>query len=94
MIIRSFWTAWKSFEQRGRFLVVGKASSGRETLDLLSTCKPDIVVMDISMPDVNGIEATKIIVKNYPDVKVLALSMHLDKGMISGVLQAGARDIF
>jgi len=77
--------------KEGGFLVVAKASSGREALDLLSTCKPDIVVMDISMPDVNGIEATKIIVKNYPDVKVLALSMHLDKGMISGVLQAGAR---
>mgnify|MGYP000853323662 CR=1 FL=1 len=75
----------------GNFRIVGKASSGREALSLISTCNPDIVVMDISMPDINGIETTKIIAKNWADVKVIALSMHLDKGMISGVLQAGAR---
>ncbi|HHZ04055.1 response regulator, partial [Acetomicrobium hydrogeniformans] len=71
--------------------VVGKASGGREALKLVPHCNPDIVVMDITMPDMNGIDTTKMLSQRHPHIKIIALSMHLDRGMISQVLEAGAR---
>jgi DNA-binding NarL/FixJ family response regulator len=52
--------------------------------------EPDIVVMDVSMPDLNGIEATTQIIESVPDTRVIALSMHSDKRFVLGMLQAGA----
>jgi len=71
--------------------VVGKASGGREALKLVPLYNPDIVVMDITMPDMNGIDATKMLSQRHPNIKIIALSMHLDRGMISQILEAGAR---
>lgn len=70
--------------------VVGEAEDGRETVRLAKELQPDVVVMDVSMPNLNGIEATRKICEEYPDVKVIALSVHSDEQFISGMLTAGA----
>ena len=70
--------------------VIGEAENGRTAIQLAKELKPDVVVMDISMPDMNGIEATRQIVRDVPKVKVVALSMHADRRFVSGVLGAGA----
>lgn len=74
----------------GRFDVCGEASSGREAVKLCSELKPDVVVMDISMPDLNGMEATRQILNSMPSTRVIALSMHAHRRYISGMLKAGA----
>jgi len=70
--------------------VVGEAENGQKAVRLAQTLKPDIAIMDIGMPDLNGIEATRQMVKKVPGIKVIALSMHSDKRFISGMLGAGA----
>jgi DNA-binding NarL/FixJ family response regulator len=70
--------------------VVGEASNGEEALEQVKALKPDIVVMDISMPKLNGIEATKQIVATSPESKVIALSIHSAKHFVEGMLDAGA----
>jgi len=70
--------------------VVGEANSGRMALNLARELKPDMVIMDITMPDLNGIEATRQIHSEIPGVKVIALSMHSDKRLVAGILMAGA----
>jgi DNA-binding NarL/FixJ family response regulator len=70
--------------------VVGEADSGRMALKLTRELKPDVVIMDITMPDLNGIEATRQIHSEIPGVKVIALSMHSDKRLVTGILMAGA----
>lgn len=69
--------------------IVGEASSGEECIELFKEKKPDICVLDISMPDKDGIETTKAIREIDPDVKVLILSMHIDKVLLDKVLEAG-----
>jgi DNA-binding NarL/FixJ family response regulator len=70
--------------------VVGEAENGRTALRLARQLKPDVVLMDISMPDMNGIEASRQIVAETPGTKVLALSMHADRRFVVGMLKAGA----
>ncbi|MCK4752524.1 MAG: response regulator transcription factor [Planctomycetes bacterium] len=70
--------------------VVGQAEDGRAAIKLTRELKPDIIIMDIGMPNLNGIEATRQIVKELPDIKVVALSEHLDKRSICEMLKAGA----
>ncbi len=77
--------------QESDFQVVGEAEDGRSTVDMVTLEKPDIVVMDVGMPGLNGIEATRQIMSQVPDVKVVALSMHTDKRFVGGMLGAGAR---
>jgi DNA-binding NarL/FixJ family response regulator len=69
--------------------VVGEASSGEECVELFKEKKPDVCVLDISMPGMNGIETTKAIREIDPEVKVLILSMHIDKAILDQVLEAG-----
>lgn len=69
--------------------IVGEASSGEECIELFKEKKPDVCVLDISMPDKDGIETTKAIREIDPDVKVLILSMHIDKVLLDKVLEAG-----
>ncbi|MGK7369054.1 MAG: response regulator transcription factor [Candidatus Halalkalibacterium sp. M3_1C_030] len=69
--------------------VVGEASSGDECIELFKEKKPDVCVLDISMPGKNGIETTKAIREIDPNVKVLILSMHIDKAILDQVLEAG-----
>ena len=70
--------------------VIGEADSGRTALKLTLELKPDVVIMDVTMPDLNGIEATRQIHSEIPSVKVIALSMHSDKRLVAGILMAGA----
>jgi DNA-binding NarL/FixJ family response regulator len=78
-------------QQHAQFQVVGEAGDGREAVNLAETLKPDIIVMDIAMPNLNGIEATAQIVKNNPRIGVILLSMHSDDSYLSRALNAGAR---
>jgi two-component system response regulator NreC len=71
--------------------VIGEAKTGREAIDEALKLKPDIVIMDVSMPDLNGIEGTRQICDQLPNTKVLALSMHRDSIYVREILRAGAR---
>lgn len=73
-----------------RVEVVGEADNGRKVIAMLRKVMPDVIVMDVSMPELNGIETTARIHKEYPSVKILALSMHADRRFIEGMLKAGA----
>jgi DNA-binding NarL/FixJ family response regulator len=70
--------------------IAGQAADGRTALDLVRTLSPDIVVMDVGMPHLNGIEATRQIQTHHPHVKVIALSTHADKRYVHHMLAAGA----
>jgi len=71
--------------------VVGVAGNGRDAVAEAQRLRPDIVIMDISMPELGGVEATRRIVENCPDARVLILSMHLSAEHIHRSLQAGAQ---
>ena len=71
--------------------IVGEAGNGREALQLAESLKPDLVVMDVAMPELNGIEATRRMIDVAPHARVLALSMHKDSVYVREVLRAGAR---
>jgi len=73
-----------------RFTVVGEASSGREAVALCREKKPDVVLMDVTMPDMNGMEATLRIHKEQEEIRVIALSMHCDQSIVQRMLMAGA----
>lgn len=71
--------------------VVGEASNGRQAITMAGTAHPEVVVMDITMPELNGIEATRQIVRDHPSMRVLALSMQKDAVYVREVLRAGAK---
>ena len=77
-------------EKEDQIEVVAEAENGRRAVQLAVAHKPDVVVMDVSMPDLNGIEATSHILESLPEAKVIALSMHTDKRFVMGMLRAGA----
>jgi len=70
--------------------VIGEAENGRKAIKLAGKLIPNILIMDVSMPDMNGIEATRKIIAEMPNVKVIALSMHSDRRFVLGMLEAGA----
>jgi DNA-binding NarL/FixJ family response regulator len=71
--------------------LVAEAETGREAIEMARRHKPDVVTMDISMPDMNGIEATREIVKEHPWIKVIALSTHSDRNYLQEIFRAGAK---
>lgn len=70
--------------------VVGEAEDGLAAVRMVKELFPDVVIMDITMPNLNGVEATRLILENHPHVKVVALSMHPEKHIVKEVLEAGA----
>lgn len=78
-------------ERQPGFAVVGEAADGREIVQLAKEQSPDVVVMDIAMPNMNGIEATRRIVERNPGTGVVILSMHYDESYVLRSLKAGAR---
>jgi len=71
--------------------IVGEAANGREAVELAAQLRPDIVVMDVAMPELNGIEATRRVIAVDPHIRVIALSMHKDSVYVREILRAGAR---
>jgi two-component system response regulator NreC len=78
-------------DQQPDFKVVAEASDGREAVELVSKHHPEVAVLDIGMPLLNGIEATQQIATKEPDTRVVILSMHVDEGYVLRALKAGAR---
>ena len=78
-------------ERQPNLEVVGESENGREAVELASSLKPDVLVMDVGMPVLNGIEATKTIVSQHPTIAVVVLSMHADESYVMRALKAGAR---
>jgi DNA-binding NarL/FixJ family response regulator len=78
-------------DARPEWEVCGEASTGREAVTAAASLRPDIVVMDISMPDMNGLEATREILKDNPGAEVLILSMYESDQMVHDMFSAGAR---
>lgn len=73
-----------------RIKIVGQAENGQEAINKAKELKPDIVIMDLSLPIINGVDATRILHKELPQTKVLVLSMHAEKNYIKEALEAGA----
>lgn len=80
----------RSIEQENDINVIGQSKDGQTTIELVRELSPDVVVMDIGMPDLNGMEATRIITKDYPQVKVVGLSMHSSDKYVREMFKAGA----
>lgn len=70
--------------------VVAEAENGRTAVHLTAELAPDVVIMDLTMPDLNGVEATKQILNKSPDTKIVALSMHSDSLFVTAMLKSGA----
>ncbi len=70
--------------------VAAEAENGRKTVRLVQKLRPNVVIMDVTMPDMNGIEATRKIMEEVPGVRIIGLSMHSDRRYILGMLEAGA----
>ena len=77
-------------EQKANMFIIGEASDGREAIKICSKLLPDVLVIDVAMPGLNGIEAAKQIHKNHPEIKIIGLSMHSGKQFIQGMFKAGA----
>jgi DNA-binding NarL/FixJ family response regulator len=70
--------------------IVGEASDGEEVIDLARRTRPDVVVMDVTMPKLSGVEATRRIVAEQPQIRVIGLSMHEQSDMAAAMREAGA----
>jgi len=78
-------------EQQEGFEVLGEARDGREAVNLAAALHPDVAVLDITMPNMNGIEATRQITEKQPHIAIVVLSMHADESYVLRALKAGAR---
>jgi len=78
-------------ERQPGFRVVAEASDGRETMDMAEAHSPDVAVVDVAMPRLNGIDAIRQIIAKNPRIAVIVLSMHADEGYVLRALKAGAR---
>ena len=80
----------KLLEERPDWDVIAEAGDGREAVRLVEQYKPDVAIIDVAMPLLNGVEATRQITKRAPGTRVLVLSMHADEAYVTQILQSGA----
>jgi DNA-binding NarL/FixJ family response regulator len=80
----------KLLEPFKEFVIIGEASDGEEAIAMTKKLEPDVVIIDLSMPKLSGVEATKIIRKNYPSAKVLVLTMYDNEEYVYQILKSGA----
>lgn len=80
----------KLLEKESAMEVIGEADNGRVAIQLVKKLLPDVVIMDVAMPDLNGIEATRQIVSKIPGVRIIALSMHSNRQYVIEMFKAGA----
>lgn len=80
----------KMIEMKGNYQVVGEGTNGQEAIALVEELQPELVLMDMNMPVMNGAEATKLIKERYPDIDVLALTAFADMSVVSAMVKAGA----
>jgi DNA-binding NarL/FixJ family response regulator len=80
----------QALEATGEFTVKARAVTGVQAVSLAEKSVPDLILMDISMPDLNGMEATRRILSIHPEIRIIALSMHMEKIYVKGMLTAGA----
>jgi DNA-binding NarL/FixJ family response regulator len=80
----------KAILEKAGFSVVGEAEDGRQSVELALELRPNVVVMDISMPELNGMDATRLLLERWPTVKVIALSMNSDRRYVQAMFAAGA----
>ena len=79
----------RSMVERG-FDVVGEARDGAEAVELANSLRPDVILMDVSMPEIDGVEATRQIRERQPDVRIVMLTMHADQDVLADAIRAGA----
>ena len=72
------------------FDVVGEASDGQEAVDLATELRPDVILLDVTMPEIDGVEATRRIVELQPEARIVMLTMHADQDVIAAAIRAGA----
>ncbi len=80
----------QSFSNEDGYKVIADTNSGRSAVELASSNYPDVIIMDVCMPDLNGIEATKAILEENPNIKIVALSIYADQVYVMGMFNAGA----
>ena len=80
----------QALQKEENFIVLAEADNGKAAVSLALELNPDLVLMDISMPDLNGMEATRRILAIHPKIRIIALSMHTEKIYVKGMLDAGA----
>jgi len=78
------------FDSDPEFLVIGEATRAKLALERIATLKPDLVLTDMSLPEMDGLEFTRLAKQKFPDLKVVVLSMHAERHFIEAVLKAGA----
>jgi two-component system invasion response regulator UvrY len=88
MLVRETWSF--ILNNNPSFSVIGEAGSAEEAIDQIKLLKPDVVIMDINLPNMNGIDATHEIVKNSPETKVLGVSLHTQPTYAKKMIQKGA----
>lgn len=81
---------WILLDKQHDMEVVAEAEDGRKALNLVRELVPDLVIMDITMPNLNGVEATHQIISEFPKTRVIALSIHSNRRFVAGMLKAGA----
>ncbi len=77
-------------EEQDELHIVGETGDGREAVRLVDEHRPDLVIIDIMMPGLNGVEAARHMIAGHPDIKIIALSMHSNKQLVMEMLKAGA----